>query len=119
MEARSPVTVGSRASVRAISLLVAVAALGFATAGASEPTESVEAALKQPYVSGCVSAARQRGDTRHVAYAFCSCTWNVIASSLTIREYSDVQLAGESLLGSPVMRRIRNKLDACKQSRSQ
>lgn len=76
-------------------------------------SKTLEDFLKGAYVSGCVARGVERGTESERGLRYCNCLWEVLATNVTIREYADLERSNGAL-NSPVMLRIKSKLDACK-----
>ena len=99
----------------ALNVFVAILGILFAlTVRADSPTMSVEQTLKDPYVSGCVAEGVRKGRDNASVKAICECSWSVIASNLTVREYSELAASNAAPNAFPAVQRIKGKLALCK-----
>jgi hypothetical protein len=67
---------------------------------------------KVSFIHGCAIGGARRGDNASAVDVFCSCSWNVISGSWTIKEYIDFQESPIST--APQFVRVKAKLDSCK-----
>jgi hypothetical protein len=74
--------------------------------------------LRSSFETDCINRGLERGGKQQSVTAFCTCSWAVLARSLTVQEYVDIDLAdfqGQKLADQGPLRRIVPQLQACKE----
>jgi hypothetical protein len=73
--------------------------------------------VRKSFVSDCVSKGLAKADDPDKTYRFCTCTFDTLATNLTLAEYLEIERAdreGKNPQSLPQMQRVLPKLQQCK-----